>query len=372
VDTTQAMVLVADRCLELQELPIPAIGPDDGLLRVERCGICGSDADQFEGTLLGGSQPGTPMRYPLIPGHEPLGIIEKIGDRAAARWGVQAGDRVIVETASGCGSCADCRAGHSASCRNRGPGLGYRTTEIPPSLWGGYAQHLYLQPDSILHKISSHVPLDVAATYNALACGLAWAVDTPGTTIGNTMAILGPGQRGLASLIAAKAAGASDVFVTGLTRDRHKLDLALELGAAEAIDVERDDAVERVRDLTNGEGVDIVLDVAPNAPQTLLDALAIVKHGGMIVLAGMKGGRPVNDFCTDTVAMKAVTMKGVFSKRADAFKRAIALIESDRLPVGRLHTHTFPLREAEEALRTLRGEVEGADAICVSISPNEG
>jgi threonine dehydrogenase-like Zn-dependent dehydrogenase len=365
-----AQVLVADRKLELREFPLPDVGPDDGLLRVDRCGICGSDVDQFDGTLLGGSKPGSPARYPLIPGHEPLGTIAKVGKRAASRWGVAEGDRVIVETTNACGNCPECNQGLPQSCRQRQPGLGFLTTEIPPSLWGGYATYLYLQPNSILHHVSPGLDLDTAATYNALAAGLAWAVDAPGTTIGDTVAILGPGQRGLASLLAARAAGASSVFITGLARDQHKLDLAVELGAAAAIDVEKDDAVEQVMHLTGGRGVDIVVDVASNSPHTLVDAVAMAKPGGRIVLAGMNGGRFVEGFCTDEVGMKALTIKGVFSKKSNDFRRAIALIEARMLPVERLHTHTFALEDAELALRTLRGEVEGAAAICTSLAPN--
>src|SRR5881409_4530081 len=87
--TSRAVVQTAPRRLELRELPIPEIDDDSGLLRVEACGICGSDVEQYTGTL--------PVRWPLIPGHEPLGIIEAIGDRAAKRWGVNVGDRVAVE-----------------------------------------------------------------------------------------------------------------------------------------------------------------------------------------------------------------------------------------------------------------------------------
>jgi D-arabinose 1-dehydrogenase-like Zn-dependent alcohol dehydrogenase len=90
--TTRAIVQTGPRALELRELPIPDIGDEAALLRIEACGICGSDAEQYAGVI--------PVRMPLIPGHEPLGIIEQIGDRAARRWGVNVGDRVAVEASS--------------------------------------------------------------------------------------------------------------------------------------------------------------------------------------------------------------------------------------------------------------------------------
>ncbi len=98
-----AMVQTAPRTLEPRDLPIPDIGDGEGLVRIEACGICGSDYEQFEGVLR------TPMD--VIPGHEPLGVVEKIGDAAAARWGVDVGDRVAVETLLSCRFCKACLAG---------------------------------------------------------------------------------------------------------------------------------------------------------------------------------------------------------------------------------------------------------------------
>src|SRR5262249_51878842 len=98
--TSRAIVQTGPRQLELRELPVPGRPDDAGLLRIEACGICGSDAEQYPGTI--------PVPYPLVRGHEPLGVIEAIGDRAAKRWGVDVGDRVAVEAVIPCGHCAAC------------------------------------------------------------------------------------------------------------------------------------------------------------------------------------------------------------------------------------------------------------------------
>lgn len=97
--TCLAMVQTAKRALEKSSLPLPDIDDDSAILRVEVCGICGSDYEQFEDVL------GIPMPVPVVPGHEPLGIIEKIGDRAAPRWKIDVGDRVAVETMISCHCC---------------------------------------------------------------------------------------------------------------------------------------------------------------------------------------------------------------------------------------------------------------------------
>src|SRR5688572_19864225 len=106
---SRAVVQTGPKQLEMRELEVPDITEDSAILKVEACGICGSDVEQYDGLI--------PVRFPLIPGHEPLGIIEKIGDKAARRWGVDVGDRVAVETLIRCGNCRDCVAGNYQLCR---------------------------------------------------------------------------------------------------------------------------------------------------------------------------------------------------------------------------------------------------------------
>jgi threonine dehydrogenase-like Zn-dependent dehydrogenase len=259
--TTRAVVQTGPRALELRELPIPDIDDDSALLRVEACGICGSDAEQYVGTI--------PVRYPLVPGHEPLGVIERIGDRAAKRWRVDVGDRVAVEAPIPCGHCRSCITGHYNVCRGRGTGLfghGYVPLSHPPGIWGAYADVMYLDPHSLVHKIRKDVPASIAVMFNALGAGFRWGVELPDTGPGDVVLILGPGQRGLTSVVAARAAGADTIIVTGLTRDAQKLAVAKALGADHTIDVEREDARSRVRELTNGHGADVIVEVSANSP----------------------------------------------------------------------------------------------------------
>jgi len=293
--TTRAIVQTAPRQLELRDLPIPEPDDHSALLRVEACGICGSDVEQYEGVL--------PVRFPAIPGHEPLGVIERIGDRAARRWGVNVGDRVAVETLIPCAHCHDCLAGRYQICRGRGGLFGYSYIPLatPPGLWGAYADYMYLHPHSIVHKVRAGVPAGLAVMFNPLGAGFRWAVDVPGTRTGDTVVILGPGQRGLASVIAARAAGAGTVIVTGLTRDAPKLELARLFGADHTIDVEREDGRARIHALTDGRGADVVVEVSANSPEPVAEALHYVASGGTIVLAGGKGFRPVPDFVSDLV-----------------------------------------------------------------------
>jgi threonine dehydrogenase-like Zn-dependent dehydrogenase len=359
-ETVKAAVLVGPRRIELREVPRPRIGPDDGLLRVEACGICGSDVEQYRGHI------GSPS--PCIPGHEPLGIVEEVGERAATRWGVEPGDRVALEVIIPCRTCNLCLTGRYQSCLSKRGSYGFGPLSRLPGLWGGYAEHLYLHPDAILHKVRPDVPAEIAVMFNPLGAGVRWACHLGGVQIGDTVLVLGPGQRGLCSLIAAKAAGAATVIVTGLARDRPKLELARELGADHTIDVDHEDTVERVREITDGRLVDVVLELTPMAARPVTDALEAVRHGGRVVLAGLKGRRPI-ELVTDLIINKAITVVGAYGVDARAYEEAIRLIESARFPLERLHTHTFGLADAAHAIETLAGEVPGEDAVHVAIAP---
>ncbi|TMA40268.1 MAG: zinc-binding dehydrogenase [Deltaproteobacteria bacterium] len=354
---TRAVVQNGPRALELRELAVPDIDDDSALLRVEACGICGSDAEQYAGVL--------PVRFPLIPGHEPLGVIERIGDRAARRWGVDVGDRVAVESLIPCGHCRACTEGRYQLCRGRGGmfGHGYVPLTHPPGLWGAYADYMYLDPFSLVHPMRKDVPATLAVMFNPLGAGFRWAVEIPDTGPGDAVLVLGPGQRGLACVIAARAAGADTIIVTGLARDAKKLALARTLGADHTIDVEAEDVRARVRELTGGRGADVVVEVSANAPEPVGEALHYVAAGGRIVLAGVKGFKAVPDFVSDLVVVKEVTIRGAFGVTTRAYDAAIRLIESGRVPLARMHTHDFPLEAAERAIRTLAGEVPGETSI---------
>lgn len=360
-DQVRAAVQTSTRDIELRDFPRPRTGADDGLLRVEACGICGSDVEQYKGALGGA--------FPLIPGHEPLGVIEEVGENAAARWGVEPGDRVALEILIPCRTCGNCLTGHYMSCRNMRGSYGSRPPATESGLCGGYAEYLYLHPDAILHKMRRDIPAEVAVMFNPLGAGVRWTCHLGGAGLGDTVLILGPGQRGIASAIAAKAAGAAMVIVTGLGADRTKLQLAREFGADYTIDVEQEDTVERVRDITGGALADVVLELTPMATQPVTDALHAVRHGGRVVLAGLKGRRAA-ELPTDVIIHKAATVVGAFGVDSRAYDEAIRIIESGRFPLERLHTHTFGLDDTARAIETLAGEGPGEEAVHVSVHPH--
>ncbi|MCP5181350.1 MAG: alcohol dehydrogenase catalytic domain-containing protein [Pseudomonadales bacterium] len=358
--TAFAMVQTGIHRLEPRDIPLPAIDDDSALLQVEVCGICGSDVEQFDGALR------TPM--PVIPGHEPLGRIAAIGDRAARRWGVDVGDRVAVETMLSCRHCQPCLGGSYHLCDERRI-YSYIPLSDAPGLWGAYAQYMYLHPNSVVHKVDPTLPAELAVMFNPLGAGFRWAVEMPSLQVGDTVVILGPGQRGLASVLACREAGAGTVIVTGLEADAAKFSVARHFGADHCINVNAENAVERVKAITHGRGADVVVDVSAYATQPVMDAMRMVRPGGRVVLAGVKGFKPVENFVSDYIVMKEIRVQGAIGVTSTGYRQAIRLIERERERLRPMHTHDFALADAALAIRTLAREVAGEGSIHSCLIP---
>jgi threonine dehydrogenase-like Zn-dependent dehydrogenase len=239
-------------------------------------------------------------------------------------------------------------------------------------LWGAYADYMYLDPFSIVHPIRKDIPAPIAVMFNPLGAGFRWAVELPDTGPGDTVLILGPGQRGLASVIAARAAGADKIIVTGLSHDEKKLELARRLGADHTIDVENEDVRRRVSELTGGRGADVVVEVSSYSTQPVAESLYLVATGGRIVLAGVKGFKEVPAFVSDLIVVKEVTIRGAFGVTSRSYRSAIRLIESGKVALESMHTHDFALGEAEVAIQTLAGEGPGEASIHSCLLPERG
>jgi len=357
---TLAVVQTAPRRLELRELPIPEIDDDSGLLRVEACGICGSDVEQYTGTIR--------VPLPVIPGHEPLGRIEAIGERAARRWGVDVGDRVAVESMLPCHHCERCLEGRYPLCAARRI-YSYVPLSHGHGLYGAYAEYMVLDPCSIVHRVDPTLPPEIAVLFNPLGAGFRWGVEIPGTRPGAIVVVLGPGQRGLACVVACREVGAGRIIVTGLAADARKLALARAFGADATIDVENEDAKRRILELTDGRGADVVIEVSAYALGPVADALDYVAPGGTVVLAGVKGFRPVPGFVSDKVVLKEISIRGAIGVTSRGYRDAIRLLESRRIPFERMHTHDFPLRDAETAIRMLGREIPGEESVHSCLLP---
>jgi alcohol dehydrogenase len=354
MEKAQAAVLTGPRKFEMREIPLPEIGADDGILRLEANGLCVTDYDQY----LCEFKLGSFGKVPIIPGHEMVGRIEKLGPQAAKTWKVREGDRVCVKATLPCGRCRQCQMAAFNRCeRHTGYGL-YLGIDTAPSLWGGYASHLYLHRDALMKPAPANINSDVMTLFNPLSGVVHWIHDIPRLQMGEHVVILGPGQRGILAAVTAKEAGAKTVTVSGLTQDKDRLALAKKLGADAVVDVGSEDLVERVRDITGGEMADLVLDMSAGSTEPIVQAVEIARPGARIVLAGLKNGKAVSGLVTDKVIVKELQLMGGFASTMRSLELAIEILKRRHADLAVLCTHTYPLAEADKAVRALGREID--------------
>lgn len=360
----RAAVLEAPRQLVIRDLPPPEIGADDAVLRVEACGLCGTDHEQYTGVL--------PAGFAFVPGHESVGVIEAIGDRASARWGVGPGDRVAVEVFQSCRDCDPCRRGEYRRCQRHGMRdmYGFIDVRRPPGLWGGYATRQYLGPDSLVLPVPANLDPIVATLFNPLGAGFRWGVTVPGTAAGDVVAVLGPGVRGLSAAAAAKQAGAAFVMVTGRgERDWPRLEAAPAFGADLVVDVETDDPVAALRGAAGVAGADVVVDVTAKAPAAFAQAVALARPGGTVVVAGTRGPAATPGFNPDHVVYKELRVQGALGVDTVAYRQALDLLASGLYPFADLARRTSPLDAVETLLQVMAGESDGPPPIHAVLVP---
>ncbi|CAI7979556.1 Alcohol dehydrogenase zinc-binding domain protein [Frankia sp. Hr75.2] len=340
---SRAIVFNGDETWEERDLPVPDPRPGGAVLRVEATGLCHSDIDHFRGhvhTSWGGA-------FPSIAGHEIVGRVEKIDAAAAAAWGVGEGDRVavrdIVVTPAGYRIY-----GHDFSV-DEGSGL-----------HGGFAEHLELLPGSQVYRLRDDLPAEELTVFEPLSCAVTWVAPVRPDDV---VIIEGPGHMGMATIVAARAAGAATVIVTGTARDRFRLDWALRVGADHTVDVDNEDPVERVREITDGRMADVVIDAAAGNPVTVNLAMDLVHKGGHVVVAGMKDG-PLKGFHSDWIPTRRITLHPGAGLDTEG---AVELINAGRVPTADLLGDTFPLERFEEAFALLSRRTPGHDSIRVAL-----
>jgi threonine dehydrogenase-like Zn-dependent dehydrogenase len=340
----RAIVFNGDETWEEREFPVPVLRPGCAVLKVEAVGICHSDVDQFRG------HPPVPSGgiFPVVPGHEIVGRIESITPEAAAAFGVREGDRVGVRSVVWLGNAP-----------TRVYGFDFPLTE-GSGLFGGYAEYMELVPGSQVHKLRDDLPATELTVYECLTNAITWIRPV---APGRALVVEGPGHLGLAAVVGAKAAGVGPIIVTGLSRDRMRLDTALRIGADHVIDVEREDAVARVAEITGGAMADFVLDAASGNPITLKTAMDLVRTGGTIIAAGMKD-RLLDGFDVTQIPLRHIT---ILPGGGLDLPLACTLINEGKVPTRELLGASFPLERFEEALALADRRVPGTDAVRVSL-----
>jgi threonine dehydrogenase-like Zn-dependent dehydrogenase len=313
--------------LEYADRPQPGLQrPDDVLVRVEACGICGTDLNILA------VPPAHKAPSGIIIGHEGVGIVEAIG---AGVTGLQPGDRVVIANRLTCGKCAYCRRGLDNQCTD------YQT--IGTTIDGAFAPYL-VAPARALWKIDPAVPRDDAALFEPLACVVGSAKRAP-ILAGDNVAVVGGGPMGLLFALVYRTLGAGRVIVLDVAP--YRLEFAQELGF-DAINVTGADAPAEVQRLT-GLGADLVVDAVGNQ---FGQAIKLARRGGQIVLFGLRphDSPPVNQY---TITRYDLTVHGTFVG-LHPFAQTIQLLESRRIQPSVLVTHHLPLARLGEGVELMR------------------
>jgi threonine dehydrogenase-like Zn-dependent dehydrogenase len=345
-DTCRAAVFPGDETFEVRELPVPAPPAGGAVLQVEAVGLCGSDLAQFAGVELvpGGST------FPVVPGHETVGRVVALAPDA--ELGVAEGDRVAVDEIL---SLAPMRVYGYSDMTGEG-GLG---------LWGGYGEYMELFAGTRLHRLSDTLPAEHLTLFEPLANATNW-VSVVGVHEGDHVVVQGPGHQGLAVLEAVLARRPATVVVTGTSQDTLRLDTATAVGATRVVTVDVDDPRTVVRDLSHGRGADVVFDVA-TAVETVPLALDLVRHGGRVLLAGLKHFREIPGLVTDRIVVGGLQVYGGSGFTPESMRAAVALLESGTVRTDLLLGEVFTLDDIGEAMALLARTDPGRDAVRVGL-----
>ncbi|HEY3267679.1 MAG TPA: zinc-dependent alcohol dehydrogenase family protein [Armatimonadota bacterium] len=336
----KAAVLPAARRIEISDLPVPAPGPDDIVVRVGACGVCGTDQHIFEGEHI--------VRFPVIPGHEMAG--EVIAAGAEVRH-VKVGDRVALDPNITCGHCFWCQRGEVHLCENL-EALGVTRN-------GGFAEYC-LSPAKQAVLLPDNVSLESGALAEPLACCLHGA-DRLAVRPGETVAILGGGYIGMILLQLVKAAGAGTVIVSEPFAPRREA--ARALGADILVDPLKEDLTAIVRDATDGVGVDAAIESA-GRKETAEAAVALARRGGRVLFFGVVSPSAVAGIKPYDIYYKELTVMGSFVNPF-THARAVQMLSEGKVQVECLISHRFPVDQFAAALETARS----ADAVKVIVEP---
>ena len=341
-NTYRAAVLYASEDLRLEDLPVPTVGPEEVLVRVKSCAICGSDLHAYHGKH-------PRVVFPRVLGHEFSGVIDQKGDRVEG-WGM--GQRVCCDVDLSCGECDLCRQGRRNLC------LRLRTQGFDSD--GAYAE-LVKVPARNLYALPEWVSFDEASMVQTLAVAYNGVKRRGEVQVQDRVLVFGCGPIGLCALAVAKAGGARVLAVDTLD---YRLKIAGEMGADQLCNSSSADLIRCAMDWTLGKGMDKVIEcVGGTQDVTMSQATQVVKRGGLIVVVGTYG----NNRATLRMAEfkdRELELRGSRTY-VDAFPDCIEMVASGKLALDKLITHHFPLEEVEKGLRLMHEKAENVMKVIV-------
>lgn len=316
--------------LRLEEVAIPEPKADEVLIRVHRCGICGTDLHLAKGNFP------TP-NLPLILGHEFSGTVEALGSNVSS---LEVGNRVVADINIACGRCVFCRKGAKLFCPN------VRQLGVHDS--GGLAEFV-VAPAGNIYVLPASISLDSAAYVEPLACAI-HGQDRIGINSGDVVLIIGGGPMGLAHTILSRSNGAACVVVS--EPDEKRRNLALKLGADMVIDPTNEDLDSTLRAVSGGIGPDVVIE-AVGSIRTYESSVAVVRRGGKVLAYGAAPQDAYMQLRPFDVYAKELTIVGSYAGTYDTWPRAISLIDGGRFDPSSIVDSVRPLAETVDAIKGL-------------------
>lgn len=334
--------------LELVEVDIPQIKPDEVLLKVEATAICGSDLHFYNWDEYAQRK----MTPPLTIGHEFAGEVVEVGREVK---GFKVGDYTTADSHIACGQCAVCKIGLQHICQN----LKIFGNEVD----GSYAEYIAV-PENSLWRLSRDVPSEIGAIMEPLGGAVQAALIEPVTA--QSVVVFGDGPIGLFAAGVASVAGASRVSLVGIVSSR--LEVAKKMGANAVYNaLEQSDIVEQILDETHGLGVDIVLEMS-GAHSALKDAFKVIRKGGRVTLFGISP-KPVQEFDFNyNVILRQVRIRGVAGRHMwDTWKVLDGLMQTGKLDPRPVITDDLPLDCFDEGFKKIT--TGSRDALKVILRP---
>ncbi|MBP1930903.1 zinc-dependent alcohol dehydrogenase [Ammoniphilus resinae] len=362
-----AAVFEGPKKLSIRELEIPEIGDDDLLIETVMAGVDGSEVHMFNGELEEFNE-----IAPLIMGDEVIGRVTKIGKNASSQRGICEGDLVTIESHSSCDECSHCLRGQYYLCEKgwKNHAYGWISCDKPPALWGTYSTHVYAPKNAFVHKVPEQLPPEIAIVgISVLANAVRW-VQRAGVKKGDIVTIIGPGPQGLMCSLVAKESGASKVIVIGLSKDSERLSMARQFGADITLVSDVEDIIQRLKEVTNDQLSDVVIESA-GAAETVQLSIEIVRPGGTINHVALTGGKEI-PLVTQKILFKEINFLGSISHPytiQPALELANKLWKEKKYPLEKLVTHKFRITEAEKAIRTAAYEFKGERPIKTVLIP---
>ncbi len=311
------------------ERDIPKPAANEVLVKLEYVGICGSDMHYYETGAIGDYV----VEPPFVLGHEPGGVVVEVGEDVKH---LQIGDRVALEPGKTCGHCKFCREGKYNLC----PDVIFFAT---PPVDGVFQEYVAHEAD-LCFKLPENVSTLEGALIEPLAVGFHAAIQGD-AHLGQKAVVMGAGCIGLVSMMALKARGVSEVYVVDIMEKR--LEKAMELGATGVINGAKEDVLEKVKELTNGEGADLVIETA-GTQITAVQAIHMARKGSNIVLVGYSKSGEMT-LPTSLILDKEITLKSVFRYR-HIYPLAIDAVANGKVNLKGIVTDIFPLDEVQKAM----------------------